>query len=109
MPCTSIVPTERAADAVPTSAPLRVLVADSDPDTRALYQTTLRLAGCEVIEASDGRDALTKALVQPPTLIISELRLPLVVGGRLRTLRNPTPGCCNSFRAHPHRDGRSTS
>jgi CheY-like chemotaxis protein len=80
MPRTTIVPTERAADAVPASAPWRVLVADSDPDTRALYQTALPLAGCEVVEASDGRDALTKALVQPPTLIISELRLPLVDG-----------------------------
>ena len=77
---TTIVPTERAADTVPVSAPLRVLVADSDPDTRALYQTTLRLAGCEVIEASDGRDALTKALVQLPSLVITELRLPFVDG-----------------------------
>jgi two-component system chemotaxis response regulator CheY len=72
--------TQRAADAVPSSPPLRVLVAEPDPDTRALYQTALPLAGCEVIEASDGRDALTKALVEPPTLIISELRLPLVDG-----------------------------
>ena len=77
---TTVVPTERAADDVPASAPLRVLVADPDADARALYQTALPLAGCEVIEASDGRDALTKALVQPPTLIISELRLPLVDG-----------------------------
>ena len=71
------VPTERAANAIPASAP-RVLVADPDADTRTLYQTAL--TGCEVIEASDGRDALTKALVQPPTLIISELRLPFVDG-----------------------------
>ena len=77
---TTIVPTERGADDVPASAPLRVLVADPDAGTRALYQTALRLAGCDVIEASEGRDALTKALVQPPALIISELRLPLVDG-----------------------------
>ena len=74
------VPTERAANGIPAPAPLRVLVADADADTRTLYQTVLPLAGCEVIEAPDGRDALTKALVQPPTLIISELRLPLVDG-----------------------------
>ena len=74
------VSTERAADAVPSSPPWRVLVVDPDPDTRGLYQTALPLAGVEVIEASDGREALTKALVEPPTLIISELRLPLVDG-----------------------------
>lgn len=76
----STVPTQRAADAVPASAPLRVLVADPDADTRALYQMALPVAGCEVTEASDGREALTKALVEPPSLIISELRLPLVDG-----------------------------
>jgi CheY-like chemotaxis protein len=76
----TIVPTERAADAVPASPPLRVLVADPDADTRALYQMALPVAGCEVTEASDGREALTKALVEPPSLIISELRLPLLDG-----------------------------
>jgi CheY-like chemotaxis protein len=74
------VQTERAADAFPATAPFRVLVADPDADTRALYQMVLPVAGCEVIEAVDGREALTKALVQSPTLIISELRLPLMDG-----------------------------
>jgi two-component system chemotaxis response regulator CheY len=58
----------------------RVLVVDADDDTRALYRNALSVVGYEVIEASDGRDALTKALVEPPTLIITEVRLPLVDG-----------------------------
>jgi CheY-like chemotaxis protein len=57
-----------------------VLVADADADTRTLYQLALPRAGCEVTEACDGRDALTKALAEPPTLIITELRLPLIDG-----------------------------
>jgi len=57
-----------------------VLVADPDPDTRTLYQLALPPAGCEVIEAGDGRDALTKALAEPPTLLITELRLPFIDG-----------------------------
>ncbi len=85
---------KRAADAVPASAPLRVLIADPDADTRALYQTALALDGCYVIEATDGRDALTKALVQPPTLIISELRLPLMNGDALcEILRRDAATC----------------
>ena len=47
------------------SAP-RVLVVDADDDTRLLYHNALRLAGCDVREAADGREALTKALIQPP-------------------------------------------
>jgi CheY-like chemotaxis protein len=57
-----------------------VLVADSDADTRTLYQLALPPAGCEVIEAGDGREALTKALAEPPTLLITELRLPFIDG-----------------------------
>ena len=56
----------------------RVLLAEPDADTRALCETALAHAGCEVIEAVDGRDALTKALIDPPTLIVSELRLPFI-------------------------------
>jgi two-component system, chemotaxis family, chemotaxis protein CheY len=62
------------------AASRRVLVADADADTRTLYRLALPLAGCEVTEASDGREALTKALAEPPTLLITELRLPFIDG-----------------------------
>jgi CheY-like chemotaxis protein len=62
------------------AASRRVLVADADADTRTLYNTALPLAGCAVTEATDGRDALTKALAEPPALVITELRLPLIDG-----------------------------
>jgi CheY-like chemotaxis protein len=58
----------------------RVLVADADAETRTLYRMALPFAGCDVTEAADGRDALTKALAEPPTLIITELRLPFIDG-----------------------------
>lgn len=58
----------------------RVLVADADTDTRTLYELALPRAGCEVVQAGDGRDALTKALSETPTLIITELRLPFIGG-----------------------------
>jgi len=72
--------TDRAASTAGAPMSLRVLVADADPDTRALYRDTLGVVGYEVLEASDGRDAMTKALIEPPSLIITELRLPLVDG-----------------------------
>jgi two-component system chemotaxis response regulator CheY len=52
----------------------------TDADTRTLYALALPIAGCEVVQASDGRDALTQALTETPTLIITELRLPLIGG-----------------------------
>jgi CheY-like chemotaxis protein len=69
--------------------PIRILVADADPDTRSLYADLLMMAGCEVIEAFDGRDALVKAFSQSPALVITETRLPMLDGyGLCDVLRN---------------------
>jgi CheY-like chemotaxis protein/uncharacterized C2H2 Zn-finger protein len=38
------------------------------------------MTGCDVVEAADGRDALTKALVRPPALVLTEIVLPFVDG-----------------------------
>ena len=58
----------------------RVLVADSDPAARAEHCAALSAAGCDVVEAADGRDALIKALVRHPSLAVIDLNLPLVDG-----------------------------
>lgn len=59
---------------------VRVLVADADDDTRSLYRDSLRRAGCDVVDAADGRDALVKALSHRPTIVITETRLPIFDG-----------------------------
>jgi len=78
----------------PTFHP-RILVADTDAASRELYRRCL--TGCDVVEALDGREALTKALVRVPALVITELSLPIMDGLALcevlrqdRTTR-PTP------------------
>jgi len=58
----------------------RVLIADADDVLRARYRESLSRAGCDVVEASDGRDALVKALVRLPSLVVTELNLALVDG-----------------------------
>src|SRR4051794_22174944 len=61
-----------------------ILVADADADTRSLYREALAdLATID--EAADGADAVIKALVQPPTLVITEIRLPHLDGYALCT------------------------
>ena len=67
----------------------RILVVDANDDTRELYRQSFQLSGCHVVEASDGRDALTKALVSPPSLVVTEIST--AVSGRLRLMRNPAP------------------
>jgi CheY-like chemotaxis protein len=55
-------------------------VVDPDDDTRSLYREWFQTSDCDVIEAADGRDALTKALVRPPALVVTETRLPFIDG-----------------------------
>jgi two-component system, chemotaxis family, chemotaxis protein CheY len=59
---------------------VRILVVDADDDTRSLYRESLRLAGCDVVDAADGREALVKALTHRPALVVTETRLPMFDG-----------------------------
>jgi two-component system NtrC family sensor kinase len=68
-----------AADA--TAVQLRVLVVDDEPHILHYMQATLESWGHEVVLASDGSQALKRALTQPFDLIICDLRMPRL-GGR---------------------------
>jgi CheY-like chemotaxis protein len=57
-----------------------VLVVDADGDTRSLYRHAFERAGFSVIEACDGRGALARALTAPPTLVVTEIVVPLLDG-----------------------------
>ena len=58
----------------------RILRVEPDEHARALYSQSLQLDGYDLLEASDGRDALVKALTQSPTLVMTDTRLPMVDG-----------------------------
>ena len=71
---------ERSDAVAPSFSPTVVLIADPDAETRALYRDAFARVGCDVVEATDGRDALAKAFPSPPSLVITELMLPFVSG-----------------------------
>jgi two-component system, chemotaxis family, chemotaxis protein CheY len=56
-----------------------VLTVDDSASVRQLVSLTLRGAGYEVIEATDGKDALGK-LCAPVRLVITDLNMPLMDG-----------------------------
>jgi len=54
----------------------QLLLVDPDRTNRAIYAEALRLAGFDVSEASDGRTALTRALIERPSVVVlMEVRL----------------------------------
>jgi CheY-like chemotaxis protein len=79
---------DAAASSLP---PTVVLIADADAETRALYRDAFARAGCDVVEAADGRDALAKAFPTPPSVVITELTLPFVNGYALCDLLRRDP------------------
>ena len=62
--------------------PLALLI-DPDPDTRGAFANYLRLSACAIDEAVDGREALAKALGRPPSIIVTETRVPGINGFEL--------------------------
>jgi len=72
--------TKSTSEAHVAAHPVRVLVVDPDADTRALYREAFHANGWDVVEGTDGREALAEALARPPALVVTEIRLPFLDG-----------------------------
>ncbi len=57
-----------------------VLLAEDSEDTRHVLGLELRQMGCHVITASDGREAVERALAAHPDLILMDLHMPRLDG-----------------------------
>jgi len=63
----------------------KILIAEDEPDIRNLITFTLRFAGHEVIDTTNGVDALEKAVEMAeqgelPDLILMDVRMPRMTG-----------------------------
>ena len=58
----------------------RVLVVDDYPDAREMYGEYLEYCGFEVVQASNGMEALQRALDTAPDIILMDLSLPVMDG-----------------------------
>src|ERR1041384_294777 len=69
-----------------------ILIVNDAPDQLALAAVVLRQAGYRVLEAADGREALTLARREQPALIVSDVGMPYGDGIELfRAIRADTP------------------
>jgi two-component system cell cycle response regulator DivK len=67
----------------------KILVVEDDTDNRRIVAKTLSVDGYEVIEATDGVQALAKARAERPDLILMDLALPNMDGWEAtRRLKN---------------------
>ncbi len=58
----------------------KILVAEDERDIRDLIGFTLRFAGFEVLLADNGIEAIEKAPLEQPDLIILDVRMPKMTG-----------------------------
>jgi len=71
------------AEAANGSEPAPVLVADDDPDVRAMVRMLLELDGHAVIEAKDGPSALDMILAHRPSVVVADVQMPGLTGLQL--------------------------
>jgi two-component system phosphate regulon response regulator PhoB len=68
--------------------PQRVLVVDDSDDVREMLRLVLTRRGFAVVEASDGAEAVVKAVERCPDLVLLDVRMPIMDGlEALRQLR----------------------
>jgi DNA-binding response OmpR family regulator len=58
----------------------KVLVAEDDPDIRNLIVYSLQFAGFDVMEATNGIEAVTIAQAEKPDIILLDVRMPKMSG-----------------------------
>ena len=59
---------------------VKILVAEDERDIRELIAYTLMFAGYEIIQASNGADAVDLAVQEIPDLILMDVRMPRMTG-----------------------------
>ena len=57
-----------------------VLIAEDDPVNRKLFTDLLRILGCAVLEAANGREAIELVRSHGPDLVLMDIQMP-VMGG----------------------------
>jgi len=58
----------------------KILIAEDEPDIRALIEFTLKFAGFDVVTVKNGQEAVEAAQTEFPDLILMDVRMPQMTG-----------------------------
>ncbi len=58
----------------------KILIAEDERDIRDLVGFSLRFGGFDVVQAANGQEAVERALVELPDLILMDVRMPKMTG-----------------------------
>ena len=92
----------RGIDAEATQLTTKILLVDDNPDLRRILQIPITWMGFEPITASNGKEAVERAITEKPDLILMDFVMPAMNGERRRE-------SCDLFLRlrtfHPRNDG----
>ena len=72
--------------------PLKVLMADDEPDVLSVMAKKIKAAGYDIITAVDGQEAWDKIIVENPDIILLDITMPKLEGFEvLKRLRETPP------------------
>ena len=75
----------------------RILIVDDDPFIRRLIATTLEdVAGFELAEAADGREAVDAAAADPPSIVFLDIEMPRMDGLQACAVLRAQDGTANA-------------
>jgi two-component system sensor histidine kinase ChiS len=72
-----------------------IVLADDEPELRAIYSACLRAAGHEVWEACDGEEAVELVIARKPSLLILDVWMPRVNGFEVLERLRQASHCSN--------------
>ena len=75
---------------------VKILVAEDERDIRELIAYTLMFAGYEIVQASNGADAVDCAVKEKPDLILMDVRMPKMTGYQACEVLKKTPETKNT-------------
>lgn len=71
--------------------PVKILIVEDHPDAREILKIQIEVIGYEVVEATNGEEALAKAAAERPDLIIMDIGLPGIDGIEATTRLKSNP------------------
>ncbi len=76
---------------------IKILVTDDDPDVLLVTTLVLKRAGYEVLQATTGKECLEKARAHHPGLILLDVMLPDMPGGKICKVIKADPNLQGTF------------
>ena len=74
---------------------IKVLVADDNPVSRELIREVLGSDDCQVLEAADGKEALERARLTHPDVVLLDVQMPVMDGFSVLHQLRQDPRCAS--------------